>query len=173
MIKFLRIILSPLTIIYKIIINSRNRLFDKNIFKQESVNAKVIAVGNLTVGGSGKTPLVINITKFLKSNSKKVGVLSRGYGRNSKGYQLVSNNTEILLDVNTAGDEIYLVADECKVPTAVSEKRVIGANNFLDEKDFDINYLVLDDAFQHLSIKPGLNILLTEFSYPFTKDYFY
>lgn len=162
MIKFLRIILSPLTIIYKLIINNRNKLFDKNIFKQKFVDAKVISVGNLTVGGSGKTPLVINITKFLKSNSKNVGVLSRGYGRNSKGYQLVSNNKEILLDVNNSGDEIFLVADECKVPTAVSEKRVIGANNFLSEKDFEIDYLVLDDAFQHRWIGRDFDILMIE-----------
>lgn len=162
MIKFLRIILSPLTFIYKFIIANRNRLFDNNFFKQEFVNAKVISVGNLTVGGSGKTPLVINITKHLKSNAKQVGVLSRGYGRNTKGYQLVSNDFEILMNVNDAGDEIYLVADECKVPTAVSEKRVIGAKNFINENNCKIDFLVLDDAFQHRWIGRDFDILMIE-----------
>jgi tetraacyldisaccharide 4'-kinase len=138
----------------------RNRFFDKGIFKQEKVNAKVISVGNLTVGGSGKTPLVINITKFLRGQNKKVGVLSRGYGRNSKGYRLVSNNEKILLDVNEGGDEIYLVANECKVPTAVAEKRVIGAQKFLSEIDLEV--IVLDDAFQHRWIGRDIDILVID-----------
>jgi tetraacyldisaccharide 4'-kinase len=160
LIKFLRIILSPLTIFYKYVVKTRNNLFDKNIFKEEFVNAKVISVGNLTVGGSGKTPLVISIINHLKNNSKKAGVLSRGYGRKTKGYKLVSDGKEIFLNVNEAGDEIYLVADECKVPSAVSEKRVIGAKSFLNDVDIDI--IVLDDAFQHRWIGRDFNILVIE-----------
>ena len=145
---------------YKYIIAIRNYFFDSNIFKQEFVNAKVISVGNLTMGGSGKTPLVINITKYLRSKSNKVGVLSRGYGRKSRGFQLVSDGENILLDVNTAGDEIYLVADECKVPAAVSEKRVEGAKKLLSKVDLDI--LVLDDAFQHRWIGRNFDVLMIE-----------
>lgn len=135
-------------------------MFDSNFFKQEFVNAKVISVGNLTVGGSGKTPLVINIIKHFSSQSKKVGVLSRGYGRNSRGYQLVSDGKNLLLNVNKSGDEIYLVADECKVPAAVSEKRVEGAKKLLS--DVDIEILVLDDAFQHRWIGRNFDILMIE-----------
>lgn len=160
MLKFLRFILSPLTFLYKFIINLRNTLFDRNIFKEVFVGAKVISVGNLTVGGSGKTPLVLKITNYLKSNSKKVGVLSRGYGRKTKGYQLVSNNERILLNVDEAGDEIFLVADECKVPTAVSEKRVEGAEKFLVDADLEV--LVLDDAFQHRWIGRDFDILMID-----------
>lgn len=160
MLKVIRFILSPFTILYKYVVQLRNHLFDSNIFKQEFVNAKVISVGNLTVGGSGKTPLVINITKHLKSQSKKVGVLSRGYGRNSRGYQLVSDGDNLLLNVNKAGDEIYLVADECKVPAAVAEKRVEGAKKLLSDVDIDI--LVLDDAFQHRWIGRNFDILMIE-----------
>jgi tetraacyldisaccharide 4'-kinase len=152
--------LSPFTILYGIIIKFRNKLFDSGIFKQEFVQAKVISVGNLTMGGSGKTPLVINIAKYLKNNSKKVGVLSRGYGRNSKGYHIVSNEDNIFLDVDRAGDEIYLVAEECKVPTAVSEKRVEGAKKFLTEADLEV--LVLDDAFQHRWIGRNFDILMID-----------
>ncbi len=160
LLRIVRFILSPLTIGYKFVINIRNKFFDNNIFKQEFVDAKVISVGNLTVGGSGKTPLVIKLAKHLKSQNKKVGVLSRGYGRNSKGYKLVSNNEKILLDVNTAGDETFLVANECMIPTAVAEKRVTGAKQFL--QDIDLEYIILDDAFQHRWIGRNFNLLVID-----------
>ena len=99
MLKIIRIILAPLTIVYGFVINVRNILFDKNIFKEEFVSSRVISVGNLTVGGSGKTPLVINIAKQLKYKSIKVGVLSRGYGRKTKGFKLVSDGENILMSV--------------------------------------------------------------------------
>lgn len=160
LLKIIRLLLSPLTIIYKAIINFRNFLFDKNIFTQESVNAKIISIGNLTVGGSGKTPFVIFLTNYLKGKNKNVGVLSRGYGRNTKGYKLVSLDNKPLLSVDASGDEIHLVAKECNVPTAVSEKRVEGAKKFLSDVELDI--IVLDDAFQHRWIKRDLDILMVD-----------
>ncbi|MBK8945516.1 MAG: tetraacyldisaccharide 4'-kinase [Ignavibacteriae bacterium] len=160
MIKFIRIILSPLTILYKLIIDLRNDLFDKNIFKQTKVDCKVISVGNITVGGSGKTPFVIMLTKYLKSKNNKVGVLSRGYGRNSNGYLLVSKDGTPLLNVNKSGDEIILVSNECKVPAAVAEKRVEGAQKFL--MDVELETIVLDDAFQHRWIKRDLDIAIID-----------
>jgi tetraacyldisaccharide 4'-kinase len=152
--------LSPLTIVYKNVIKIRNKLFDKGILKVEFVGKKVISVGNLTVGGSGKTPLVISIVKYLKKRPMKVGVLSRGYGRNTKGYKLVSDGNEFLLNARDAGDEIFLVSQECKIPTAVSEKRVIGAKNFISDVDLDV--IVLDDAFQHRWIGRDFNILVID-----------
>jgi len=160
LLKFIRVILSPLTILYKIVIDIRNKLFDKNIFKQEKVAAKIISVGNLTVGGSGKTPLVILIAKYLKNNNNRVGVLSRGYGRTTHGYQLISKDNNPLLTVDKAGDEIYLVAKECNVPTAVCEKRVDGAKKFL--ADIDLDTIVLDDGFQHRWIKRDLDVLIID-----------
>ncbi|MBK7104072.1 MAG: tetraacyldisaccharide 4'-kinase [Ignavibacteriae bacterium] len=160
MLKFIRIILSPLTILYKFIIDLRNDLFDKNIFKQTKVDCKVISVGNLTVGGSGKTPFVIMLTKYLKNKNNKVGVLSRGYGRNSKGYLLVSKDGSPLMKVSKSGDEILLVSNECKVPAAVAEKRVDGAQRFL--KDVKLETIVLDDAFQHRWIQRDLDILIID-----------
>lgn len=160
MIKFLRIILSPFTFIYKYIIKIRNYLFDKNYFTQTYVNAKVISVGNLTVGGSGKTPMVITLVNYLKKRGKKVGVLSRGYGRNSKGYILTSKENKILSNVSKAGDEIILVAKECNVATAVCEKRVEGAQKFLE--DVELDTIILDDGFQHRWIGKNFNILMIE-----------
>ncbi len=160
LLKIIRIILSPLTILYKAVINIRNYLFDRNIFKQEKVDAKIISIGNLTVGGSGKTPFVIFLTNYLKSKNRKVGVLSRGYGRSTTGYQLISRDQNPLLSVEKSGDEIYLVAKECNVPTAVSEKRVEGAKKFLT--DVELDTIVLDDAFQHRWIKRDLDILMID-----------
>jgi tetraacyldisaccharide 4'-kinase len=157
----LRIILSPLTVLYKIVINIRNILFDKDIFHQTKVDCKIISVGNLTVGGSGKTPLVIMLAKYLSLQKTKVGVLSRGYGRNTKGYLLVSNEKKVLSNVKEAGDEIILVANECKIPTAVSEKRVNGIRNFI--KDIpELKVVILDDAFQHRWIARDVDILIIE-----------
>jgi tetraacyldisaccharide 4'-kinase len=82
----LRIILYPLVPLYAALVKVRNWLFDKEIFKAKRVDAKVISVGNITVGGSGKTPMVIYLTNLLKNENRKVGVLSRGYGRKSSGY---------------------------------------------------------------------------------------
>lgn len=158
LIKILKILLSPLTLVYWSVISIRNKLFDLNIFEQKKVNVKVISIGNITVGGAGKTPSVIMITKMLKNAGIKVGILSRGYSRNSKGYQLVSNGIKQSLPVNQSGDEIFLAAEECQVPAAVSERRVEGANNFL--ADVELDAIVLDDAYQHRWIDRDLNILV-------------
>jgi len=158
--KFLKLILYPLIPVYLTVIKLRNLFFDKNIFKSKKVNANVISVGNITVGGSGKTPLVIFITQMLKSEGKNVGVLSRGYGRKTRGYKLVSDGNKILTTVSESGDEIYHTVLECKIPAAVSEDRVIGAEKLIEETGIDT--IVLDDAFQHRWIKRDLDIVVIE-----------
>jgi len=158
LLDLLKIIVAPTLLIYWVIIKTRNKFFDKKIFSEEKINAKVISIGNLTVGGSGKTPAVIYITKLLKNAGKKVGILSRGYGRSSKGYHLVSKGDEILIPVDKSGDEIFLAANECKVPAAVSERRVAGAKNFVN--DVDVECIVLDDAYQHRWINRDWNVLM-------------
>lgn len=158
MLKFAKILLSPLVIIYSSIMNARNYLFNNKYFRIRKVNAKVISIGNLTVGGSGKTPAVISITNMLKEHGKKIGVLSRGYRRKSRGYVLVSDGTEIQTSVERCGDEMYLTAEECGVPCAVSEKRVSGARKFLN--DVELDTIILDDAFQHRWIHRDLDILM-------------
>ncbi len=150
--------LYPFALLYLSIVKTRNFLFDKNFFEVEKVKAKVISVGNITVGGSGKTPTVIYITKLLTKNGIKAGILSRGYRRKTKGYLLVSDGEKTLRSVEECGDEIYLAAEECKVPAAVSERRAEGAKRFL--ADVNLDAIVLDDAFQHRWIHRDLNILL-------------
>ncbi len=158
--NFFRKILFPLIPIYALIIAIRNWLFDKNIFKANKVSANIISIGNITVGGSGKTPAVIYLLNLLKTEGKKVGVLSRGYGRKTKGYLLVSDGNKILTSVDDCGDEIFLTVNECMVPGAVSENRFEGANKFIN--DTQIDTIVLDDAFQHRWIKRDIDLVICE-----------
>ena len=166
--KYLLEILSPISMVYSSVMSLRNYMFDSGVFTIEKVNAKVISVGNLTVGGSGKTPMVMYITKLLKRNNVKVGVLSRGYGRNSKGFKLVSDGNKLFFSVNESGDEIVQVAEECKVPAAVSEKRVVGAKKLIEKTS--VEAIVLDDAYQHRWIYRDLNILIFDQRFLIKKD---
>jgi tetraacyldisaccharide 4'-kinase len=166
--KYLLVILSPFAILYSGVMNLRNKLFDKGIFKQKKVSAKIISVGNITVGGSGKTPTVIYLAKLLKQNGTNVGILSRGYGRNSNGYKLVSDGKKLLLPVEESGDEIVLAAEECKVPAAVSEKRAIGAERLIESQKVDA--IILDDAFQHRWLARDLDILIFDQRFLMKKD---
>lgn len=158
MMTFLKILLTPFVPVYALLVSLRNMFFDKSVFKSTKVNAKVVSVGNLTIGGSGKTPFVIYLTNLLKKSGYKPSVLSRGYGRKTKGYILVSKEGEPLIDVQNCGDEIYQTVIECKVPAAVCEDRVEGAKKLLSE--VESNIIVLDDGFQHRWIDRNLDIVL-------------
>lgn len=170
MLKLVRILLSPFVIIYALVIHLRNYFFDKNIFHSTKVDAKIISIGNITVGGSGKTPLVLMLGELLKSHNKKVGVLSRGYGRNSHGYLFVSDGKTIKSSVEKCGDEIILVADELKIPAAVSERRVDGANKFINDSNVEI--IILDDAFQHRWIYRDVDIVIIDQRFLNKEDFF-
>jgi len=156
----LRVILFPFVLVYSVVIRIRNLFFDMNVFKTKRVNAKVISVGNINVGGSGKTPLVIYLINLLKNENKKVGVLSRGYRRKTSGYRLVCDGKKILLSVDEAGDEMFHTVLECQVPAAVSENRYEGAKRLINETDIDT--ILLDDAFHHRWIYRDINILIFE-----------
>ena len=168
--KLLRFIFLPLVPVYAIVIKLRNLFFDKNIFKSKSVNAKVISIGNITIGGAGKTPLVIYIAELLKDHRKKIGVLSRGYGRKTRGYKLVSDGEKIFTEVSESGDEIYHTVLECRVPAAVSESRVIGAKQLI--KDTKVDFIVLDDAYQHRWLKRDKDIVIIEQRFLRDNDFF-
>lgn len=167
---FLKILLTPLTPVYALIISLRNLFFDKSVFNSKKVNAKVVSVGNLTIGGSGKTPFVIYLTNLLKISGLKPSVLSRGYGRNTKGYLLVSKSGEPITDVQSCGDEIYHTVIECKIPAAVCENRIEGAERLLKDAETDI--IVLDDGFQHRWIDRNLDIVLFDQKFLLDKSVF-
>lgn len=160
MLEFLRKIFSPLVVVYSAIVKFRNWLFDKNIFPVTKVKAKVISVGNLTVGGSGKTPAAMMIAEALKICGRKVGLLSRGYGRNSRGYIYVSDGKDIQATVDECGDEMYFMAEELKVPAAVAESRVTGAERLM--QDSKVDTIILDDAFQHRWIYRDVDVVIID-----------
>jgi tetraacyldisaccharide 4'-kinase len=159
------IILFPFSIIYGIITGIRNWLFDQSILPSTSFDIPTISVGNLAVGGTGKTPHTEYILSILQSEWKS-SMLSRGYKRKTKGFILADqkSNSQIL------GDEAFQIYQKFpKVTVAVDEKRVHGVNRLL-ELIPDIQLVVLDDAFQHRYIQAGLSILLTDFSNLYSQD---
>ena len=165
--KSFRILLFPLAIIYWLIILIRNKLYDKKIFHTSTFGLPLICVGNLAVGGTGKSPMV----EFLVSNLKNkfaVATLSRGYKRKTRGYALANNNSDAL-EIGDEPMQFHLKFPD--VPVAVGERRLEAIPQLLHDKPL-VQCIILDDAFQHRSIKAGLNILLTECNNLFTRDFF-
>jgi len=156
---FVKIILHPLSILYGMITDFRNWLFDKGILKQSSSSVPVISVGNITAGGTGKTPFVMFLIESLSDQFTKIVVVSRGYGRRSKGLKIVSDGTKILMPVEESGDEPYLIARKySSVPVIVSERRSVGIEEAVNRFDADI--VLLDDAFQHRRAHRHCDIVL-------------
>ena len=150
--------LKPLSWLYGCIIGFRNFLFDVGVLKSRAFDIPVISVGNITVGGTGKTPHVEYLIRLLKDRFN-VAVLSRGYKRRTKGYIVADANT-IMTDI---GDEPFQMKQKFpKVTVAVDAKRVHGIKKLMDS-DKKIDVILLDDAFQHRYVKPGINILLVDY----------
>jgi tetraacyldisaccharide 4'-kinase len=142
---------------YYWIVSLRRTLYGKGIFKRCSPEWFTVSVGNLSVGGTGKTPVVYHLTKHFLKDGKKVAILLRGYKRKSKGALPVSDGNELFLSVERAGDEAFLYANLLKVPVVVAERRCEGLKLL---RDFNIDVLLLDDAFQHLAIERHYDIIL-------------
>lgn len=152
--------LSPLSWLYGLAVSLRNWLFNVGLLHQQSYDIPVIAVGNITVGGTGKTPHVEYLVRLLHKLTK-VAVLSRGYKRKSKGYVLADDSSTAL----TIGDEPYQMTRKFKdIYVAVDANRREGiARLTTDESTNDVGVILLDDAFQHRYVKPGINILLVDY----------
>ncbi|MFC4261505.1 tetraacyldisaccharide 4'-kinase [Ferruginibacter yonginensis] len=165
MLKSFRYLLFPFSLIYGGIIIVRNYLFDKKIFKSASFNFPLICVGNLAVGGTGKTPMAEYLISVLKKNYQ-VATLSRGYKRKTKGYTLANERTTAL----EIGDEPMQFHEKfADISVAVGEERLVAIPLILQDKPFT-DVIILDDAFQHRSVKAGLNILLTEYKNLYSRD---
>jgi tetraacyldisaccharide 4'-kinase len=165
--NLIRFLLFPFSFIYLGITSTRNLLYKLGIFKTSIIPKKSICVGNLSVGGTGKTPHVSYLADFL-SQTVETAILSRGYGRKTTGFLWVKPNSK----ASDVGDEpmFYVNRFKEKVHVAVCEKRAIGIQQI--QTLFPKNELIiLDDAFQHRAVKSGLNILITDFSKPFYDDY--
>lgn len=158
--------LYPFSLSYHIATSIRNRLYNWGISKSTKFQTPVIGVGNLSVGGSGKSPMVMYLAELL-SKTYRTGVLSRGYGRITKGYGIVNYES----NYKTVGDEAMQLFERFKNRFAIglSEERVPGAKKLI--ADMGLEVLVLDDSFQHRAIKPGYNLLLTDYNDPYFKDH--
>lgn len=152
--------LRPLSWLYGIGVGIRNFLFDVNILKSRAFDVPVISVGNITVGGAGKTPHVEYLIRLLSEHSK-VAVLSRGYKRKTKGYLLADENTTM----SDIGDEPYQMHRKFKdIYVAVDKNRCQGIDRLTsDSETNDTDVILLDDAYQHRYVKPGINILLVDY----------
>ncbi len=164
---FLRILfLGPLSLIYKFIGDVRNFMYDHGMLKSHEYDLPIISVGNISVGGTGKTPHVEYVARLLK-NDFKTAVLSRGYKRKTKGFRIVETDDNYTL----CGDEPLQIKQKFNdVIVAVCESRTEGVEK-LRELYPDLNLIILDDAFQHRRINPGLHILLNNYNYPISKDH--
>lgn len=164
--KILSPILLPISLIYGLIIYIRNRLFDYKIFKSNHFNIPIISVGNITVGGTGKTPHTEYLVNLLKSEFN-IATLSRGYKRKTKGF-ILSDSDSTVSDI---GDEPRQIKQKFPdVHVAVDADRTNGINHLLKHnKDLDV--ILLDDAYQHRKVSVNLSILLIDYSRPIDKDF--
>jgi tetraacyldisaccharide 4'-kinase len=164
--QYLKFLLYPFSLLYGLVMWVRNRLYDAGTLTAVSFDIPVIAVGNLSVGGTGKTPHVEYLIRLLKERYA-VATLSRGYNRKTRGFFLASEQSTAA----QLGDEPMQFHQKFPdISVCVGEERMLAIPQLLGERP-DTQVVLLDDAFQHRSIKPGLNILVTEYNRPFTRDH--
>ena len=161
-------LLLPISFIYSIVLFLRHKLYDWNILKSKSYDIPNICVGNLNLGGTGKTPHIEYLTELL-SDKYKIAILSRGYGRNTKGF-ILADESHTHHDI---GDEPLQFFKKFKdVKVAVDENRCEGMERLLQDEN-PPQIILLDDAYQHRKIKPGLNILLTDYYNLYSNNYLF
>jgi tetraacyldisaccharide 4'-kinase len=165
--NFFRAMAYPLSLAYGTAGWLRNKLFDIHILPQASFDLPVISVGNLTVGGSGKTPHIEYLIRLLINECKVLCTLSRGYGRATRGFVLAKSSSTPC----EIGDEpCQFVRKFPSLRVAVAERRVKGIRQLLN-MNAGTSAILLDDAYQHRYVKPGLSILLTDYFHPYYKDH--
>jgi tetraacyldisaccharide 4'-kinase len=165
--KFFRLLLLPFSFLYSLILQIRNALYDNGVLASYTPDLPVICIGNLALGGTGKTPHTEYLIRLLKE-SNQVATLSRGYGRNTKGFLYVTENST----ANQAGDEPLQFKKKFRdeVIVAVDENRKEGILKLCAAQPAP-DVILLDDAFQHRQVKAGFNILLTSCSRPYPQDF--
>lgn len=163
--NLLRKLLFPIVPIYYLVTWLRNYFYDNGIYKSKSYNVPIIAVGNLSVGGTGKTPLIELLIRSLK-NDYKIATLSRGYKRKTKGFVLAGENDTAL----TLGDEPFQFHSKFKdIQVSVDANRQEGIESLLNQSEAP-NLILLDDAFQHRKVTAGYYVLLSSYENLYTRD---
>lgn len=154
---FLGLLLLPLAYVFSDIVRVRRFLYRKGIIKSHTLPVPVIIVGNITVGGTGKTPLIIWLADLLLKAGYKPGIISRGYGGLSESWPQVVNEHS---DVNKVGDETLLIAKQTRVPVVIGPSRVDAATMLLAE--FDCNVVLSDDGLQHYKLNRDIEIAVID-----------
>lgn len=165
-----KILVSPIALLYWIGVSIRNRMFDLGILNsQKFENVTVISIGNITMGGTGKTPFTEYLVRTLKDNAN-VAILSRGYKRKTKGFVLATNEST----AREIGDEPYQMKQKFPdVAVAVDAKRKRGIDRMMEELSPKPDVFILDDAFQHRYVNPDLAVLLIDYNALITKDHIF
>jgi tetraacyldisaccharide 4'-kinase len=167
LLKPIRILLFPLSLIYALVIRLRNWTYDKKIIGSTSFNLPIICIGNVAVGGTGKSPMVEFLIRSLKDRFE-IAILSRGYKRKTRGYAL-ADGAATALDI---GDEpMQFHSKFPEVTIAVGEERMVAIPQLLHDRP-GTQAIILDDAFQHRAVRAGMNLLLTDYSNLFTRDWY-
>ena len=163
----LRILLFPFTWLYYLVTEIRNRLYDQGLKPSVTFDIPVVSVGNLSIGGTGKTPMIEYLIRLLPDNIK-IATLSRGYGRRTKGTRIADNADDAL----SIGDEPFQFYKKfgTHITVAVGEERALAIPLILHERP-ETKVILLDDAFQHRPVVPRFSILLTDYNRPFYNDY--
>lgn len=161
----LRLALLPLSWTFALAVAVRNKCYDWGIFRSEALGPPTISIGNLSVGGTGKTPLVAYVARYLQQKAKKVAILSRGYKRRSTGFVLVSDGEKVLVDSMKSGDEAQELARRLSgVIVAVAEERRRAGKGVLAR--FPIDVFILDDGFQHRMVGRSFDVVTIPFIVP-------
>ena len=160
----MRFLLFPFAILYGLAVRLRHFLYDRGWLQSKQYPFPTLCVGNLAVGGTGKTPMVEYLVRLL--GEEQVAILSRGYRRKTKGFVLADTSATAL----TLGDEPFQYHRKfSKATVAVCENRQEGIEQLLKHPNFQV--ILLDDAFQHRKVQAGLNLLLTSYSQLYTNDF--
>jgi len=158
-------LLYPFSLLYRLVVDIRNFLFDVEVFHSKEFEIPIISIGNITVGGTGKTPHVLYLVNFLK-DKYQLATLSRGYKRKTKGFLNATEHSTSL----EIGDEPKLIKQtHAKIKVAVDANRVNGINKLLSQSE-ELELILLDDAYQHRWVKAGLSILLVDYNRPLKDD---
>ncbi|MBI5968081.1 MAG: tetraacyldisaccharide 4'-kinase [Deltaproteobacteria bacterium] len=171
-----KVMLAPLSLLsffYGWAVSARIFLYTHRILKTHSLSGKVVSVGNITLGGTGKTPFVCLLSEMLRAREYRVAILSRGYKGKFQGpFGLVSDGEQILMNWLQAGDEPYLLAEKLKgVPVVIGKERWLSGKYAIEQ--FQAEVAILDDGFQHLPLKRNLDLVLIDSSSPFGNGYLF
>ena len=166
-----RVLLAPLSWVYIAVVSSRFWLYAHNFLHVQRLQRPVICIGNLTMGGTGKTPTVIAIGRMLQETGSRVSVILRGYrGRRITSYLLVSDGRQLLATVHEAGDEALLIARSLPQAVVAVCKDRAGCGDML-EQSFPIDFHLLDDGYQHVRLFRNFNLLLIDVTNPFGQGF--